>query len=464
MSVIENQTLSNIDKIFQATHGDPDQWPKALREFIQQKLSDEKNLPSINEAPNHALVDGQLVKFRCMIQDMFDPEIYMDKFTVKNLENGQTRISSCRFRDTIDLEKKEEPLHDEGVQHAERQSFYCVSIPGESPWVKDILKKQEPEISIPSTSNVSRGKRSRDDDDEEMETSNETIEHSKKNTNDAMETEDQPNEIKKSKNDENVAKSTVKNQPTSTGLNLPIPGEKGNAAIVKVYDIEEGAFKLNEMFEFIGIISLSPVLANATQDMDDNDIISQFNKPEIAAKNPPPSLIPRLHVLKYSKLIHNHPQLTQNLANFSVPWEELRRSKEDLHGILTQLFFGDSIAADYLLCHLMSQIYMRKDVMSLGKFSLNIFGLPTIGNYSKRLATILQLILTKSHYYPLKIEKINSSKFLPKKDYASNRLVSGLLQLSSGTHLILDETVMNNGELNQVIHKRFSNHPVALFQ
>jgi len=38
--------------------------------------------------------------------------------------------------------------------------------------------------------------------------------------------------------------------------------------------------------------------------------------------------------------------------------------------------------------------------------------------------------------------------YVPKKDYESNRLESGFLQLSPHTNLILDETVMENGQLD----------------
>ena len=125
------------------------------------------------------------------------------------------------------------------------------------------------------------------------------------------------------------------------------------------------------------------------------------------------------------------------------------RSRDDLHSLFTQLLLGDVIAADYLLAHLMSKIYKRSDGLCLGKFSMNIFSLPTNSkNYAKRLSTILQLIMSKSHYFPLTIESLNSLTFVPKKDYNSNRLTSGLLQLSSGTHLVLDETVMSDGQLN----------------
>ena len=120
-----------------------------------------------------------------------------------------------------------------------------------------------------------------------------------------------------------------------------------------------------------------------------------------------------------------------------------------MHSLFTQLLLGDVIAADYLLAHLMSKIYMRKDGLSLGKLSLNIFGLPNSNNFAKRLSTLLQLIMSKSHYLPMTIDNLNTLSFVPKKDYASNRLVSGLLQLSNGTHLVLDETAMTDGQLNQ---------------
>ena len=141
--------------------------------------------------------------------------------------------------------------------------------------------------------------------------------------NEAMDTGDN----KKPKADDTTAGPSAPNKSASnmSSLNLPIAKEKGQAAIVKLYGIEDGTFKVNEMVEFIGIVSLSPLLANAHSDMDDNDILAQFNKPEMDAKNPPASLIPRLHVVKFTKLCHNNPQLPKELVSKNVPWEELRR-------------------------------------------------------------------------------------------------------------------------------------------
>ncbi len=103
-----------------------------------------------------------------------------------------------------------------------------------------------------------------------------------------------------------------------------------------------------------------------------------------------------------------------------------------------------------LICHLVSKIYLRKDVLALGKFSLNLFSVPLVGNWTKRLATIIQLLVTQSQFLPMSIESLNKSVFTPTKDYNANRLVTGALQLAAGTHLILDETAMTNGQLSEV--------------
>ena len=47
----------------------------------------------------------------------------------------------------------------------------------------------------------------------------------------------------------------------TVSLNLPIAGSKGQAAIVKIYDVPEGTFSVNDVVEFVGVISLNPLLA-----------------------------------------------------------------------------------------------------------------------------------------------------------------------------------------------------------
>lgn len=46
------------------------------------------------------------------------------------------------------------------------------------------------------------------------------------------------------------------------------------------------------------------------------------------------------------------------------------------------------------------------------------------------------------------IENMNHLKLVPHKDYTANRLVSGLLQLPSNTSLVVDETLLEQGQLD----------------
>ena len=102
-SVIEDAPLSLVNQAFQDK---TKQWPVSVQEFFNQKLSEINldSVSSINETPRGvALIDGQLVKFRGMVQDMHDPEIFMDQYGIKNLSTGETRLETCRYRDTTNL-------------------------------------------------------------------------------------------------------------------------------------------------------------------------------------------------------------------------------------------------------------------------------------------------------------------------------------------------------------------------
>ena len=65
--------LQVVDQIFQERQksGSKDfSWHKNVEKFFKEKLAmiDLKGIPSLNSAPNHSLVDGQIVRFRGMIQ------------------------------------------------------------------------------------------------------------------------------------------------------------------------------------------------------------------------------------------------------------------------------------------------------------------------------------------------------------------------------------------------------------
>lgn len=48
----------------------------------------------------------------------------------------------------------------------------------------------------------------------------------------------------------------------------------------------------------------------------------------------------------------------------------------------------------------------------------------------------------------MSLQNMNHMQLVPKKDYVANRLVSGALQLAKNTSLFLDETKLEQGQLD----------------
>lgn len=51
-----------------------------------------KQIPLLNSAPICNFKDKQLVRFQGMIQDMYDPEYYLEQYEVKNTTTGESDI------------------------------------------------------------------------------------------------------------------------------------------------------------------------------------------------------------------------------------------------------------------------------------------------------------------------------------------------------------------------------------
>ena len=49
----------------------------------------------------------------------------------------------------------------------------------------------------------------------------------------------------------------------------------------------------------------------------------------------------------------------------------------------------------------------------------------------------------------MSIDTLNKSNMIPNKDYNKNKLITGMLQLPEDFNLVIDETGLNAGELNQ---------------
>ncbi|KAM3913776.1 mini-chromosome maintenance complex-binding protein [Leptodactylus fuscus] len=443
--------LSVIEAVFAQSETLPG-WEKKVTDYFHENLQDNRSswVPSLNDVPLHYLRPGGLVHFRCMVQDMFDPEFYMGVYETVDEGTGVRALHLGKYRDVAECMPHQEIDFRSG-RTLERQTFYCVPVPGESAWVKEISIVSRQARACASTSYTpNRQKRSLEEDDDDL-----TRQHGAQHAGDAqekckrLETEQQDQPLQ----------SRPSSSSQSLDLYFPVPGEKGPACLVKVYDNWDN-FKVNDVLEVYGVLSVEPLLSSLN---DDRDSMSSLLDPsdgadvleEQRAHSPPTSLVPRIHAIVIHKLSHTNP-LIPSSVNETVDSKqcvasflsELSSVRSDLLGFLTHVLLGDSLAAEYLILHLISTVYARRDVLPLGKFTLNLSGCPPNSHFIQHLYGIVRQLVPVSYYLPMTIENMNNMRFIPRKDYSANRLVSGLLQLPQHTLLVVDETVLEQGQLD----------------
>lgn len=160
--------------------------------------------------------------------------------------------------------------------------------------------------------------------------------------------------------------------------------------------------------EVIGFLSVDPCLDGSSQEVSDFEELTEFQ-----ASNPPPSLIPRVHAITVKPLTHCNPML---LENPSALLETNDFVCKDLLLVLTQCLFGDAMAAEYLLCHLISTVYVQSEMQTLGQFSMNLSNIPAVAlpEYTEQLYDLLALLVPASHLLPLTLDNLNTLQFAPK--------------------------------------------------
>ena len=129
--------LSVAEGIFTEA-GKPDH--ERVREFFTNRLQNSealKRVPSLNDVPSHLLKSKSLVRFRCMVQDMFDPEYYLAVYEAVNKADNSSNLRCGMYQDVVSCpENLELRLESPRNVTKERQTFYCVPLPGETEWAK----------------------------------------------------------------------------------------------------------------------------------------------------------------------------------------------------------------------------------------------------------------------------------------------------------------------------------------
>ncbi|KAL3521301.1 hypothetical protein ACH5RR_019450 [Cinchona calisaya] len=384
-------------------------------------------VPMLNAATIRSLQPNTLVKFRGMIQDMLGNEFYVGAYKDGDVWRTNKFADHSQF-----------PMESSSVMRVwERRMLYCVPVPGQNSWTESFCEA----AVIPFTNSTSppREKRQRDDDmstdDVDMQAPDQEFEDSPS----AKRKREQSIPSQSSNLQENIIGGTY----SGTGL-VPDFNRNSFPCLVKIYDSPESDLKLNDVFEFIGVLTFD------TELKADSDEIGELDTSlyEDAMTHLPPSKVPRIHCLVHRKLdVHDFLSSPPVLEPKSHLVKEIRQA---LLGHLTAVLGNDGLAAEFMLLHLLSRVHARVDAVAVGKLSLNLICLnkDSISVFRNRLNRAIRNLVPFTHSLPLSIDYLNSVSLAPRKDYQINRLVSGALQLAEGSHLTIDETQLQAGTLN----------------
>jgi len=93
----------------------------------------------------------------------------------------------------------------------------------------------------------------------------------------------------------------------------------------------------------------------------------------------------------------------------------------------------------------------------LGKFSLNLKESRTENPVFEDLARVTKNLLPKVHARPLTLKNLNDEFYFPR---GNEQLSSGVLQVTRGTALLMDETGLEEGTLVEKGKKPFTRHHI----
>ncbi|EEB05703.1 MCM binding protein [Schizosaccharomyces japonicus yFS275] len=141
-----------------------------------------------------------------------------------------------------------------------------------------------------------------------------------------------------------------------------------------------------------------------------------------------------------------HMLYFENISNLPLrrlsPLENKTMREQTLAFMTRKL--GDPIAAETLLLTLFGNVFNRTGGSAIGCMSLNLTNCNTID--VANVVSTLKQVCPRVYQETVSIERLNSVRFYPSSDGES--LSTGVLQVSPGTVLVLDETQLNKGILN----------------
>ncbi|KAG0036963.1 hypothetical protein BGZ82_003384 [Podila clonocystis] len=331
----------------------------------REKLS---KIPLLDSKSVDRLSLHSLVRFRCMVQDTeLSQEVALFASASSTKPDENKAHGSDPNQDLMDL----------------RNSYYCVSIPGETEWVKKYERK----------ANVD------------------------------LEAAVQGLKLENSQESSNVLPER-----------FPFAGQDHFAAVVKTHN-SDVSIGVTDMVEVIGVLGASDKVMTG----DGFEIHDESDGPRI----------PTVHAILMRKVEdHGHPEL--DVDGFPSKDDVKRVTKEalairkELIDYITSALKGDTLAAELVLLHYLARVHSRPSGTVLGKFSLNLKESRSGSPVFEDLLRVTKNLLPKVHALPLTLKNLNDEFYFPRGD---EQLSSGVLQVTRGTTLIMDETALEEGTL-----------------
>ncbi|XVF00377.1 hypothetical protein REPUB_Repub03eG0280300 [Reevesia pubescens] len=398
-----------------------------FRQFLFQE-SGLSQVPILNPKTMKWVQPNSLVRYRGMIQDMLGNEFYVGAFKDGNLWRTN------KFMDVSQYPMGSSP----DMCVWERRLLYCVPVPGQSSWTEPSCE-MDPNRGMDRSSTDREKRRRMDDEDADPMDLGPDDEIKRSPITKKMREDGFPSPSLECRTSKTASSSSCASAFQRVDKdNLP--------CLVKIYDSPESELKLNDVFEFIGVFTLDSELA---VEKDDNDELSNSLYDD-ASVHLPPNKVPRLHCLIHRKLaVHD---FLQGSPIMEPKPHLVKETREALFRHLTAVLGNDGVAAHFVLLHLLSKVHARVDDVAVGKLSINLIGLSkeSVSVFGTRLSQSVKNLLPFTHCLPLTREYLNTASLAPKKDYQANRLIPGVLQLPEGSHLMVDETQLDSGNLSSV--------------
>mmetsp|Transcript_86205 Transcript_86205/g.200451 ORF Transcript_86205/g.200451 Transcript_86205/m.200451 type:complete len:637 (+) Transcript_86205:84-1994(+) len=460
LPVLDNLFAKRIAAVG-SERGVPAEWGEKEHLVQTLGLQDEEafaRIPCINDAElAEAVPPFSLVRYRGLVQDVFEPEIYAAVFEERAADaaaGAPVRLVTSKYRECV------EPtagfcLHELGREGlSQRGACYCVPLPGETAWaaaasvaatntaVNAWLNVGVQCNDVPATPPVTT-KRPRPDEDVNMIP------------------DEPPKDVRRVRTVPVPAAVTNARMRSASefGLNFPLRSEerlgRGSscACIVKLYDEDMESLRLQDVVEVLGVLCVNPEMA----DFDTTPLEHVGLGRD--ARQPSTSLVPRIHALLVRRLPFYHPLLPYSPSwlsearlaaayqnRLAAPGVLAAARATALEQLKLQLG-GDELAAHYVLMQLVSRAFGKHGDQVLGSWALNLTAWPD-GVSAGSLGEALAELVPRSVCLSLTAETLGSQRWRPRKDFVANRLVAGQLQLAPGSVLLLDETAMAESEVS----------------